>query len=94
VSLAKSLKIDYDLLREIQGRTFTLGDIMALCVALSDFGQFIAAFQTLLEEPFLDRISRAVDRWKWRLGVVPIIPDGSNGLRADVVIGGSLSRLL
>jgi hypothetical protein len=78
VALIKTLKIDYELVREIQGRTITLGDIVAHSVSLNNFGQFIAAFEVLAGEGFVSRIARVEDRWKTEIGgesAIPIIPD-------------------
>jgi len=89
IALSKNLpKPDYELVREIQGRTITLGDVIAHSVSLSSFGQMAAAFETLINESFVLCLSRTVDRWKGD-GQEPIISDAE----AMVVVLGRLFRI-
>jgi len=88
-AFTKNIKIDYELLREIQGRTITLGDVIAHSVSLNSFGQIAGAFETLIEEQFVLRIAKAVDRWEVEVEgkpPVPIISDAE-------AMAGALDRL-
>ena len=74
IALAKNLKLDYELVREIQGRTITLGDIIAHSLSLNTFRQIAAAFETLIEEPLVPRLAKAVDRWEVKTTGKPPVP--------------------
>ena len=78
ITFTKNVKLDYDLVREIQGRTITLGDIIGHSLSLNTFGQVAGAFETLIEEHFVPRIAKAVDRWEVEVegkAPVPIVSD-------------------
>jgi uncharacterized protein YecT (DUF1311 family) len=74
IAFAKNIKLDYELVREIQGRTITLGDVIAHSVSLNTFGQMTAAFETLIDEGFVPRISRVVDRRRVEAAGEPPVP--------------------
>lgn len=63
VAFTKNVKLDYELVRAIQGRTITLGDTIAHSISLNSFSQLAASFETLIERPFVPLISLAIDRW-------------------------------
>jgi hypothetical protein len=55
IPLAKNhLKFDFELVRAIQGRTITLGDIVAHSVPVNSFPQLIGHFGTLIGQPFVE----------------------------------------
>jgi hypothetical protein len=61
VSLARQIKMDFELVRDIQGRAITLGDIVAHRVSLNTFGQVLACFDTLLGGQARSLLTKAVD---------------------------------
>lgn len=63
VELSKHFKMDFGLVRHIQGRAITLGDIIAHSVPVNSFGQIIGYFETLLGKPVRPILSQAVDRF-------------------------------
>jgi uncharacterized protein YecT (DUF1311 family) len=74
VALAKTLKLDYDLVRVVHGRAITLGDIVAYSVPVNTFSQVIGHFETLIGQAFIAAISKAVDRWAVELEGKPATP--------------------
>jgi uncharacterized protein YecT (DUF1311 family) len=77
IAFAKKLDVkpDYEVVRGIQGRTITLGDVIAHSASLNSFGQMAAAFEALIDEALVLRISSAVDRWNGEEPGKPIISD-------------------
>jgi uncharacterized protein YecT (DUF1311 family) len=63
IELSKHVKIDFTLVRDIQGRTITLGDILAHSVPVNSFGQILGCFETVLGKPLRPLLESAVDRW-------------------------------
>ena len=65
VELSKHFKMDFDLVRHIQGRAITLGDIVAHSVPVNSFGQIIGHFETVLEKQLRLPLAHAevIDRW-------------------------------
>lgn len=63
IELAKHVRIDFSLVREVQGRTITLGDILAHSVPVNSFGQIVECFETVLGKPLRPLIQTVVDRW-------------------------------
>lgn len=74
IAFAKNVKPDYGLIGEIQGRTITLGDILAHSVSLNSFGQLAGVFETLMQERFVPRIAKAIDRWEVEMKGNPAMP--------------------
>lgn len=64
IDLSKTVKIDFALVRDIQGKTITLGDILAHSVPVNSFGQIVGYFETLLGRPLRPLLETAVDRWE------------------------------
>lgn len=64
IEFSKHVKIDFALVRDIQGKTITLGDILAHSVPVNSFGQIVGYFETLLGKPLRALIETAVDRWE------------------------------
>jgi uncharacterized protein YecT (DUF1311 family) len=62
LEFSKHLKIDFGLVRDIQGRTITLGDILSHSVPVNAFGQISSYFETLLGKPLRPLLEAAVDR--------------------------------
>jgi uncharacterized protein YecT (DUF1311 family) len=78
VELSKHFKMDFDLIRHIQGRAITLGDIVAQSVPVNSFGQIIGYFETLIGKPLRSLLCQAIDRWSVEINKgarEPIIPD-------------------
>jgi uncharacterized protein YecT (DUF1311 family) len=63
VELSKHFKMDFDLVRHIQGRAITLGDIVAHSVPANSFAQIVGYFETLLGKQLRPLLTQAVDRW-------------------------------
>lgn len=63
IELSKHVKIDFALIRDIQGRTITLGDILAHSVPVNSFGQIVGYFETLLGKPLRPILETVVNRW-------------------------------
>jgi uncharacterized protein YecT (DUF1311 family) len=63
IDFSKHVKIDFALVRDVQGRTITLGDILAHSVPVNSFGQVVGHFETLLGKPVRPLLEVAVDRW-------------------------------
>lgn len=74
VELSKHFKMDFELLRDIQGRAITLGDIVAHSVPINAFSQIISYFETLLDKPVRPLLSAAVDRWSVEIEGKPSEP--------------------
>ena len=74
IALAKNVKLDYELVDEIQGRTITLGDIIAHSLSLNTFGQIAGTFETLIEEDFVSRVAKALDYWELEVTGKPLVP--------------------
>jgi uncharacterized protein YecT (DUF1311 family) len=78
VELSKHFKIDFAIVRGIQGRTITLGDIVAHSIPLNSYGQVVGYFEILMGKPFRSLLVNAVDRWRVEIQGLPsepIIPD-------------------
>lgn len=78
--LMRDYKIDYEILRGIQGKLITLGDIVGHSIPVNSFGQIIDHFKALLDKPIQELLQASVDRWRTeveRLPPEPIIPDYS-----------------
>lgn len=74
IEFSKQIKIDFGLVREIQGRTITLGDILAHSVPVNSFGQIVGYFDVLLGKPVRPLLESAVDRWKTEVEKAPAQP--------------------
>jgi len=74
VDLTKTLKIDFTLVREIQGRTITLGDILSHSVSVNTFGQIIDHFSLLLGKPVRPLLEVVVDRYETEVHKKPATP--------------------
>jgi hypothetical protein len=59
VELSKHFKMDFDLVSHIQGRTITLGDIIAHSVPVNSFAQIVGYFETLLGKQLTGGQSRS-----------------------------------
>jgi hypothetical protein len=68
VDLSKHFKLDLAFVRAIQGRTITIGDIVAYNVPVNSFGQIIGYFDTLLGKSVRPLLVGAVDRWAAEIG--------------------------
>jgi len=89
VEFSKNIKMDFALVRDIQGRAITLGDIVAHSVSVNSFGQILDHFETILGKPLRPLLAGAVDRWRTEIErhpPKPIILDFD-------VLKGRLSRL-
>jgi uncharacterized protein YecT (DUF1311 family) len=78
IEFSKQIKVDFALVRDIQGRTITLGDILAHSLPINSFGQIIAYFDTLLGKPVRPLLESEVDRWETdvkKAAAKPIIED-------------------
>lgn len=64
IELSKHVKIDFALVRDIQGRVITLGDILAFSVPVNSFGQIVGHFEAVLGKPLRPMLEGAVDRWE------------------------------
>ena len=64
IEFSKHVKIDFALVRDIQERVITLGDILAHSVPVNSFGQIVAYFEVLLGKPIRPLLEVAVDRWE------------------------------
>jgi uncharacterized protein YecT (DUF1311 family) len=87
IDLSKHVKIDFALIRDIQGRTITLGDILAHSVPVNSFGQTVGYFETLLGKPLRPLLEVAHDRWDTEVmkkSMGPIITDYETLARALV----------
>jgi len=77
-AFTKNIKLDFDVIREIQGRTITLGDVIAHSVPLNNFGQIVGAFETLIGGQFVPHLAKTIDRWEVEMNgkaPVPVISD-------------------
>ncbi len=63
VELSKHFKMDFDLVRHIQGRAITLGDIVAHNVPVNSYGQIIGHFETVLGKQLRPLLTQAIDRF-------------------------------
>ncbi|MHB1959534.1 MAG: lysozyme inhibitor LprI family protein [Acidobacteriaceae bacterium] len=89
VDLSKNFKMDFALVRDVQGRAITLGDIIAHSVPINRFGQIIEYFETLLGKPLLPLLARAVNRWQ-----VEVMKQPSKPIVADMdALGRCMTRL-
>jgi uncharacterized protein YecT (DUF1311 family) len=61
IEFSKHVKIDFALVRDIQGKTITLGDILAHSVPVNSFGQIVACFETVLGKPLRPLLEAPVD---------------------------------
>lgn len=74
IEFSKHVKIDFALVRDIQGKTITLGDILAHSVPVNSFGQIVGYFETLLGKPLRPLLEAAVDRWDTEVMKKPRAP--------------------
>lgn len=74
VELSKNLKLDFGLVRDVQGRAITLGDIVAHNVSVNSFGQIMAYFETLIGKPLRPALEGVVDRWESEVEGKPAEP--------------------
>ena len=63
VKLVKDFKIDYGLVRAVEGRKVSLGDFVAHGVSLNSFSQICACFTTLIGADLLSEVAKAT-AWK------------------------------
>jgi hypothetical protein len=63
IELSKNIKIDFALVRDIQGRTITLGDILAHSVPINSLGHIAGCFETVLGKSLRPLLETIVDRW-------------------------------
>jgi len=78
VELSKNFKMDFAMVRDIQDRAITLGDIVAHSVPLNSFGQILDHFEMLLGKPLRPLLITVEDRWRTEVEKQPpkpIIPD-------------------
>lgn len=75
IDLSKHVKIDFALIRDIQGRAITLGDILAHSVPVNSFGQIFGYFETIIGKPLRPLVENAVDPWDATIDKGPIITD-------------------
>jgi uncharacterized protein YecT (DUF1311 family) len=84
VALSKNLKIDYDLLHAISGRTITLGDVIAHSVSVNNLDGILYCLESLIQKPLRPLLEAAVDRWAVEVEgekSIPIIGDFSDTCR-------------
>lgn len=74
IGFSKNLKMDFALVRSIQGRAITLGDIVAYSVPVNSFTQIITHFETLIGKPLRPLLVSAVDRWATKINKEPCEP--------------------
>lgn len=79
VDLSRNFKMDFALVRDVQGRAITLGDIVAHSVPVNYFGQIITYFEILLGKPLRPLLSNAIDRWQ-----VEVMKQPSKPIIADM----------
>lgn len=65
--------MEFELVRDIQGRAITLGDLLAHNVSLNSFDQVLSCFSTLLDKPLPSLLSTATNRWSGASTTEPII---------------------
>jgi uncharacterized protein YecT (DUF1311 family) len=78
LDIAKSLKFDLELVKAIEGRAITLGDVIAHSASLNSFNQLVAHFDVLLGKRFLSLLEKAFDKWDARIlgkEPTPIVSD-------------------
>jgi uncharacterized protein YecT (DUF1311 family) len=78
IEFSKHVKIDFALLRDVQSKTITLGDILAHSVPVNSFGQIASYFETLLGKPLRPLVEIAIDRWEdetMKTSAGPIVKD-------------------
>ncbi len=63
VELSKHFKMDFALVRHIQGRAITLGDIVGHSVPVNSYGQIIGHFETILGKQLRPLLTQAIDRF-------------------------------
>lgn len=64
-STNKNLKFDLDLVRGIEGRTITLGDVIAHNLPINQFPQIIGLFETILNTPLMPLLVNALPYWNF-----------------------------
>ncbi len=74
VELSKHFKMDFALVRDVQGRAITLGDIVAHSVPVNSFSQVFSYFETLLGKKLRPLMEVAVDRWSAEIEEKPPEP--------------------
>lgn len=74
IELSRHVKIDFGLVKDIQGRTITLGDILAHNVPVNSYGQIVGHFETVLGKPLRPLIESVVDRWEVEMMKKPSAP--------------------
>jgi len=78
IEFSKHVKIDFALLRDVQGKIITLGDILAHSVPVNSFGQIVGYFETILGKPLRPLLETAVDRWEtevMKTSTAPVVKD-------------------
>jgi uncharacterized protein YecT (DUF1311 family) len=80
IGLSKKLnvKLDFDLLRHLEGRAISFGDLISHTVSINRFEQIVGVLSEISGGPLLDAIRDAVDRWAVEIegkAEYPIIPD-------------------
>ena len=65
IGLSKKLnvKLDFDLLRHLQGQAISFGDLISHTVSINRFEQILGVLSEISGRPLLEAISNAVDRW-------------------------------
>jgi uncharacterized protein YecT (DUF1311 family) len=78
VNLCKNVKFDLDLVRAIESRVITLGDLVAHTVSVNNLDQIISHYEVLLGRPVLPILESTIDRWAVEVegnDAAPIIRD-------------------
>ena len=63
VPLAKNVKLDYETMRALHGRSITLGDLISHSTSINNFEQLMNVFETLMGKDFQQSLKEAVDRF-------------------------------
>lgn len=82
--LAKNVKIDFEMIHALQGKSVTLGEIIAHSVPIGNYSSIANAMTHILGFDFSKKISIVHDRWAVEvLGqpLKPILPDPNNTLQ-------------
>jgi uncharacterized protein YecT (DUF1311 family) len=63
VGFAKQIKLDFEIVKHIQDRAITLGDLVAHSISLNSFDQIIKPFDVLLGKDLVPLLTVAIDRY-------------------------------
>lgn len=72
--LSRNIKFDLDTIRALQGKKFTIGEVIGQSLSLQSLDAVCSAMKTLTEQNFLPELAKVRDRWQVEIFEKPDVP--------------------